>query len=167
LQQPNSIVSTAQKKALVASSKCVRKACASPLLLPCIKLNSPWWASILGGTEGGVVVMHPGEAIKEGPLSLALVSDVLKSLKAIHEAGVLHADIRMPNILNICGSHQLIDFDLSATLEHPEITIQKGGGQADCVGPRVARILGESPEDSVKVSWTKDDDYEMVALLGR
>lgn len=53
-------------------------------------------------------------------ISEELYIDILKSIKLIHSAGVLHTDIRSSNYMHFqcygCSNYQLIDFDLSSAM---------------------------------------------------
>jgi len=46
--------------------------------------------------------------------------DIIKSIKRLYKAGIVHADLSAFNILNLEEKPVLIDFSQSTTLEHPE-----------------------------------------------
>jgi len=86
----------------------------------------------------------------------------MKSLVAVHSAGIVHCDIRKSNILRFgddvkSKKYQLIDFDHAVDV-NDEVTFREGE-QFDSRGWRFRRSdIGD------KVSWGIADDYQM--LLG-
>jgi hypothetical protein len=74
-----------------------------------------WW-SLKQTTRpllGGALVMHVGENIPEpldDTLRRVVFHDCIISLRPFHEAGYLHTDLRLPNLLKFQGKYQPVDF---------------------------------------------------------
>lgn len=119
--------------------------------------------------SGGLIVMEVGEAIDIANFEPAeiekLVYDINGSLQLIHKAGVLHADLRMMNILRFnhrdgTYRYDLIDFDLSCSKADPHIRIFPGTSQAKRA-PMNVRSQLTSNEESTVVKWCEAYDYCM------
>jgi len=89
-----------------------------------------------------------------------IADSVMKSLEAVHAAGIVHCDIRPSNILRFgddadSNKYQLIDFD-HAVDANDEVTFGDGR-QYECRGRRFRTCyIGEN------VSWGTGDDYQML-----
>ena len=73
-------------------------------------------------------------------MTIQVYNDVLNSIDLVHQAGVLHTDIRHSNYLYFdkFKSHQLIDFDLSLIISDKGencnlVELQYNSGQAKAV----------------------------------
>ena len=87
------------------------------------------------------------------------IDGLYKSVKATHDSGYYHCDIRQSNILmfeNDC--FQLIDYDHAVSKDEPTVIFSKGGQyNMRCASMRYKQI-GDS------VEWTPENDYEMIAV---
>lgn len=93
---------------------------------------------------------------------------VLRSLDAIHDAGIVHCDIRLCNIRSFGDrGFQLIDYDCSAAVDQTtgeaQVRIEHGTTQAEMAGQRVRSLL--QAETSTEVSWKLHDDYAMAMKM--
>jgi serine/threonine-protein kinase len=110
--------------------------------------------------------------LEQGPLSLArihgLISQLLAGLTAIHEAGVVHADIKSSNVIidTVGGADHLtiIDFGLARTRTSGAL-IDDGvvAGTPGYMAPEVCR--GEAPTTRADVYSAAIVAYELIVGL--
>ncbi|MFF2483162.1 serine/threonine protein kinase [Paenibacillus sp. NPDC058071] len=94
-------------------------------------------------------VMGVGRVLTEREALLALLS-VMRPLGYLHEAGCVHLDVRLPNVLVLGGDLYLIDFGLArATGEQlPEALLAALGENSGDIG-------GVDEEVQGRISWRK------------
>jgi hypothetical protein len=122
-----------------------------------------YWHTILSliyQREGGTILMRVGQQVK---LSIDDCSSwfdgVHICLRATHEAGYFHCDIRASNVLLFDQIYQLIDYDHSVSQANPTFRLI-AGAQFDSRGIGMRSfLLGD------EVTWTYHDDYEMLSAV--
>lgn len=109
-----------------------------------------------------------GEVVREGPVrgdDLAwLARCLLEGIAAVHEAGVLHRDVKPSNVLMEGRTPVLIDFGLARVADDPKLT-QTGWllGTPGYLAPEV--LYGDEPTTAVDVhAWAATVAY---AATGR
>mmetsp|Transcript_20717 Transcript_20717/g.18875 ORF Transcript_20717/g.18875 Transcript_20717/m.18875 type:complete len:139 (-) Transcript_20717:75-491(-) len=104
-----------------------------------------------------------------------IYSQLLECLHQIHNANILHCDIRPSNCLRFDDGWQIIDFDLAVPIPDSDIalgnndsgtcTVYVGTQQHLCAGYKVQKFIEmsrKSKYELVNVNWTKTDDLEML-----
>ena len=118
-------------------------------------------AGIHDGRAGLWSDLIEGESLEQrlsrGPLSrdelLALASQLLQALRAIHDAGLVHGDLKAANVMYDDGRAVLMDFGAAhAVGERPR------QGSVDCMAPEL--LAGERGD-------ARGDLYSLGALLRR
>lgn len=100
--------------------------------------------------------MKPGQKVPITQNNIwEVVEGVVKSLRLTHSARICHCDIRPSNILKFGNEYQLVDYDLSNPIGTSfRLT---SGALFENRGSRLRSAkVGEN------VSWTAEDDYEML-----
>ena len=113
------------------------------------------------GRPGGVIVMKAGipySMVKPQPSKSAVCKDVLDSVHRNHSAGILHRDIRWPNVVQFGLRFHRVEYGLSSNIDDSVCAFIPSGDQRNALGPRAKRLV----ESSQMVSRTKADDYEML-----
>ena len=113
---------------------------------------------------GGAVIMQAGLAVtgnRNAEQLLQWLSGVDRSLRATHAAGFCHCDLRATNSLYFRSTAQLIDYDLAVPI-NSSVVLYRGGSQWDSVGTRISGLLANTNDDTVAITWTVDDDHEML-----
>lgn len=111
-------------------------------------------ALVMEFAEGDTVeqlIMERGKTYAQ-PEALRVVRELLRPIKSLHEAGYVHRDVRIPNVL-VCGDLvRLIDFGLACRIgeqtrdERPEETKDgQPAGFADSWGPVKQRMRVPCP----------------------
>jgi hypothetical protein len=115
----------------------------------------------------GVIIMHEGKSIEE--FTIDVYRDVVQSIRKIHEAKVLHRDIRPNNIMYFpkFQRHFIVDFDLAiAVVENAfsaRTTIQRDSGQGKRIPFRYKELFARySHWNEITVDWSFDDDVLMI-----
>jgi hypothetical protein len=108
--------------------------------------------------QGGTILMRLGKIAK---LSINNFSSWLDGvhlcLRATHEAGYFHCDIRESNVILFGQVYQVIDYDRSVPITEPNFAFVTGA-QYDNRGLSLrSHVVGDD------VEWTYHDDYQMVS----
>lgn len=115
---------------------------------------------------GGTIFMLPGKKpdYSSHDARAQWLRGVQHSLRLTHQAGYLHCDLRLANILEFDDNTQIIDYDLASKVGDCTVAFKKGGAQWRGAGKRVADILDAAPhtEQVVLVPYTAADDHEML-----
>ena len=95
-----------------------------------------------------------------------ILNDIQTSLYFIHNAGLVHCDIRKYNIIKFTTGWQLVDFDYARRV-NGEILIDLESNQYKASGQAVHSLAsGINPELNIKsYNWRIDDDYQMLSKL--
>jgi hypothetical protein len=129
-----------------------------------------WWSHEHKLQSGGVIIMRvAADRDLEGSDRGEVAEGVKKTLKAAHQEGIIHTDIRRSNILffdddNGRGGWQLIDFGLSAKIgSSVEIQVNSNLGQR--CGNRIVELVRKTTDSILLVEWQVADDFAMLDRL--
>lgn len=117
---------------------------------------------VLEHVDGGSL----GDRLEEGPLepedALAVIDDVLAGLHALHEAGILHRDVKPDNVLLASdGTAKLTDFSVAAPSEtvSPDVTLAASNAQPGSLGYMSPEQIQGLPLDE------RADVYSVAVVL--
>ncbi len=119
---------------------------------------------------GGVILMKKGVKVElnEANFEKALLN-ALAALNRVHRAGMIHGDVRLPNMLYFDYGLDLIDFGMGKEFDkEPEelvagvTTTLSCGGRLDEAGPTARAYYDMNRWGSVNYRWTVKDDLEMM-----
>lgn len=119
-----------------------------------------------------ILLMRQGVSLQQQELSTTIYKSLLQSIKYIHEAGVVHRDLRSCNFMHFPmlpdqGQYLVIDFDLSAIVAESKgsvtTTIKNNSGQASRI-PLLYRdeFKKNGSLKEITVNWSYDDDIAML-----
>ena len=111
---------------------------------------------IMEYVPGGTLLSHL--TVWDGPFPEEMVqfygSEILLAIEALHEANVIHRDLKLENImLDVDGHIRLIDFGLSHQLKPPLFRVTSFSGSKVSLSPEVFASNNESQGHGFSVDW--------------
>jgi hypothetical protein len=140
----------------------VRSECAQLERRFCASASPCRWrhACELSEGTGGTIAMRVGKRV--GKLSFAdsklWQRGVFRTLRAMHQAGYFHCDIRPENVLLFGEEYQLVDYDRTIRQDRPTVLFQRGAQYDQRGASLLDCVVGE------RVLWSAALDYEMVTM---
>ena len=143
--------------------------------------NGPDWlrgVPIDISTDGGVIIMEPSDrqtVLDTGVDKAEAFSQLLACLLLLVTCGVLHLDLRPPNLLHFPTGWQVVDFDHAVLNDGEKKTyIHPKSGQAWSAGyslkkeiDKASQIRREGVECLVNVSMRDDIEMLFAAIMSR
>jgi serine/threonine protein kinase len=119
---------------------------------------------------GGVILMKKGLKVELTETNFEnVLTSALAALDRVHCAGMIHGDVRLPNMLYFDYGLDLIDFGMGKEFDKEPEELVPGvpttlscGGRLDEAGPTARAYYDMNRSSSVKYRWTVKDDSEMM-----